>query len=333
MNVYFDDLKITHRKSRIVQKDDYYPFGLSFNSYQRPNTAEQNYLYNGKEMQDELDLDWMDYGARMYDPSIGRFMTIDPMADKFHGWSPYSFVFDNPVNFVDPDGMEPDPINDINKILEKLGKTQGYVITTNNETGVVTIFRTEAALSKDKSSDTENINITITESVYTIGADGELSDAYITTTNVSASFEESTSAFGEPERTVTGVESEQASHDFATSTHDKEKLQKMGESDYVVQGVSALAKSYNRDMLFTQSGDLPYLSFYDKTENAIPYVIQMAAALVKVKGTKSTETGGLERLLRKDQNGSTTMRFQLNKDWDVNVKLQRLANKQRFIEN
>lgn len=55
-----------------VQNDDHYPFGLTFNSFQRENSVSQNYKYNGKEEQTELSLGWVDYGARMYDPSISR---------------------------------------------------------------------------------------------------------------------------------------------------------------------------------------------------------------------------------------------------------------------
>jgi RHS repeat-associated protein len=80
VDVYFDDLKITHTHSPIVQAADYYPFGMTFNSYQRTNSAEQRYLYNGKEKQDLSD--WMDYGARMYMPEIGRWAVVDPLADQ-----------------------------------------------------------------------------------------------------------------------------------------------------------------------------------------------------------------------------------------------------------
>ncbi len=109
VEVFFDEFKVTHTKTPVIQMDDYYPFGLTFNSYNRENAAAQDYKYNSKELQDELNLGWLDYGARMYDPAIARWMVIDPMADKMRRWSPYNYCFDNPLRFIDPDGMSPDP--------------------------------------------------------------------------------------------------------------------------------------------------------------------------------------------------------------------------------
>jgi RHS repeat-associated protein len=70
------------------------------------------YKYNGKEWQDELGLNFYDYGARNYDPAIGRWMNTDPLAEKFPNHSPYSFCFNNPVYFIDPDGRAPLPPNE-----------------------------------------------------------------------------------------------------------------------------------------------------------------------------------------------------------------------------
>jgi|GEM_PF-6378767 len=105
VDVYFDDLTLTHTPSPIVSASDYYPFGLAFNSYARENTTPQDYKYNGKEEQTELGLGWLDYGARMYDPAIGRWMAIDPLAEIGRKWGPYTYTFDNPIRFIDPDGM------------------------------------------------------------------------------------------------------------------------------------------------------------------------------------------------------------------------------------
>jgi RHS repeat-associated protein len=64
------------------------------------------YKYNGKEWQDELGLNFYDYGARNYDPAIGRWMNIDLLAEKFNSMSPYVYGLNDPANVIDPDGMD-----------------------------------------------------------------------------------------------------------------------------------------------------------------------------------------------------------------------------------
>jgi len=94
--------------SEILQVNNYYPFGMRFGqtpSYQNGTDGLNQYLYNGKEIQE--DIDWYDYGARMYDPAIGRWHVMDPLSQYMPNHSPYSYAFNNPVRYVDMFGMFP----------------------------------------------------------------------------------------------------------------------------------------------------------------------------------------------------------------------------------
>ena len=78
---------------------------------QDPSSNDNKYLYNGKELQDELlggvNLDWYYYGARFYDPALARFHTVDPQAATFIFQSPYTYAANNPILFIDENGEGP----------------------------------------------------------------------------------------------------------------------------------------------------------------------------------------------------------------------------------
>lgn len=93
--------------SEIIEEKNYYPFGLIHKGYNfNINGIQNNYLtYNGKEFDMSLNMNMYDFGARMYDPTIGRFMVIDPMADFVNYQSPYVMADNNPIYFVDDYGF------------------------------------------------------------------------------------------------------------------------------------------------------------------------------------------------------------------------------------
>ena len=87
-----------------VQRTQYYASGLPWESLDGDHPEVQNKKYNGKEFIEMSGYDTYDYGARGYYPAIGRFTSVDPLAERYYSTSPYVYCLNNPVNYIDPNG-------------------------------------------------------------------------------------------------------------------------------------------------------------------------------------------------------------------------------------
>jgi RHS repeat-associated protein len=99
---------IVDQAGTVREQNDYYPFGERCPESTYAISAVNRYKYNGKEEQTVGDLGMLDYGARMYQAGIGRWFVPDPLAEKYYSVSPYAYCRNNPIRFVDPDGMKID---------------------------------------------------------------------------------------------------------------------------------------------------------------------------------------------------------------------------------
>lgn len=103
-------IKDNNGTALVLEEDHYDPYGMVLDGQSTAYTVDpdkkNDYLYNGKELQDELGLDWYDYGARFYDAVLGRWHSVDPLAEKYLSISPYAYVANNPIRFIDPNGKE-----------------------------------------------------------------------------------------------------------------------------------------------------------------------------------------------------------------------------------
>ena len=110
--IFFDDLSVSHTKnSPIIQQDDYYPFGLTFNSWQRQGGVKNKYKFNAGSEENEFTGNYETW-FRPFDPAIGRFQQLDELADFVSGITPYQYGFNNPILFNDPHGLFPEDGDD-----------------------------------------------------------------------------------------------------------------------------------------------------------------------------------------------------------------------------
>ena len=118
-------------ETKILEENHYYPYGLTHKGYNGQHSVvgignmssyitivpvtplladSYKYKFGGMEYQEEFDINTYDFGARNYDPALGRWMNLDPLAEYAFTHSPYHYAFNNPIYYIDPDGRMGIPI-------------------------------------------------------------------------------------------------------------------------------------------------------------------------------------------------------------------------------
>lgn len=103
---------VIDQNGQVVQRNDYYPYGLPMGNADGvpdgyyADTDGQPFKYNGKELDRMHGMKLYDYGARTMDPTFPRFLTVDPLCEKYYSVSPYAYCANNPMNRIDPDGRD-----------------------------------------------------------------------------------------------------------------------------------------------------------------------------------------------------------------------------------
>ncbi|MGE8553342.1 MAG: RHS repeat-associated core domain-containing protein [Chryseobacterium jejuense] len=128
----------------ITDINNYYPFGLKHEGNNNSNVGfnPYQYKYNGKELQET---GMYDYGARMYMPDLGRWGVVDPLAETSRRWSTYTYAYNNPIRFIDPDGMQAEDKIKIfnNGDIKRTADSNPYdTITNEDESKSIKIART-----------------------------------------------------------------------------------------------------------------------------------------------------------------------------------------------
>ena len=198
---YLDNVTAQSDVLQIKEENNYYPFGLKHKGYNNMvNGNEHPYKYNGKELNQELGYNVYDYQARHYEPAIGRWLQIDPLAEDMTRFSPYNFAFGNPIYYIDPDGMSPfdnyfihsdgsilrqvtDDKTDTFTLVDDSGKKQEIGTFDKNEKGLINApnIDNNGVKVTSKPGNDEEINIAGTTLASVIGASSDSGEEmYIT---------------------------------------------------------------------------------------------------------------------------------------------------------
>jgi len=311
-----------------------------FNSYSNISSTSSDgstyidyiYKYCGKERDEETGLYY--YGARYYAAWLCRFVSVDPLNEKYPELSAYQYASNRPITMIDLDGLEafPNPFDQViqgvkgmwdeamnymgltpakelnnQKALEKQQSNynkQGYTVAINNKTQDISIFKSELALSKDKVSTRTSMNYELTESVFQINPSGNIADIYIRKTGIIETYDKSGK--------LTNISKTELGYEYSTPDNIDNMKAQYTDNDPIVQGLSYLNNpddgnfyNINREKLFSQDFGLPGISNWDIFESNSVNLFRFLAILVK------KETLGVENYVKPDISNTTILNIDL----------------------
>ncbi len=174
-----EDVKASDGSATVVSATDYYPYGMEMPG-RTYSSSDYRYGYQGKEKDDDVKSNGnsYDFGARFYDPRLGRWLSRDPLAEKYADMSPYNAFANNPINMVDPDGKEYHAVVLSGQAVVAIAASMGIQLSHSESVGYIAVITSSNIYIFEVSSRTDAVGVGLTEGASG-GAGGGANIGYI----------------------------------------------------------------------------------------------------------------------------------------------------------